>query len=148
MWYNLLTNKTDASSVTRNHGKSKAVTIRIRVSTGSADESSNQAIFLSSFTDGQNSEKFQYYRPINNLYNPGYSLKKPLYITCQFIGDEFFGFVDELDIYAYGNSEPEVISEIHEDISNILYLLHHPDGELGRKAKKIKKFLSSLVDIK
>ena len=108
---------------------------------------SNQSKYIRSYFDIESSKIPKYKIPITDLINFNYQLKKPINVSVEFIDDEYFGYIDELEIYAYADTEHKMLREINHDLSDLFNLLvDNPKYELGKKPKNWKKILSEYIE--
>lgn len=92
--------------------------------------------------DKPSSKKIQ----LEDLIDSKYCLSKPLYVDIKRDGLDFIGSIDDLDIYAFGESELEVLREINRDVTELFEeLLAHETDKLGVKPIKWKKILTDCI---
>lgn len=96
--------------------------------------------------DESSSKYSEYIIPIKDLDNLKYKLKNPLDITFKVEDDNMIGEISELDIYAFGEKESDIIEEIKEDVVDLYEELEHlSKGQLGTLPTKWKNILSQKI---
>jgi hypothetical protein len=80
------------------------------------------------------------------LVDHRYELKKPFKVKIKRDESSFIGEITELDIYAFGDNEFEILREINRDVSELFEELSNlRDKQLGTRPKKWKNILSQYI---
>ena len=83
---------------------------------------------------------------LNDLIDYKYQLTKPLIVEIKRDETDFIGEIKELDIYAFGDTEFEVLREINRDVTELFEeIFNLNENQLGSKPLKWKTFLSEYV---
>ncbi len=112
---------------------------------------SNQSRYIKDFLDSQDSKnsKVEYNILIDSLINFNYQLKQPINVHIEYVDNEYFGTIEELEIYAYAESEAAVLREINIDLTSLFnILIDNPKYQLGKKPKTWKKILTKYISKK
>ena len=81
-------------------------------------------------------------KKITILDNTGYKLLEPFLVKFSFENNELIGEIKELELYAFGKSEIEIMNELKLDIIDLYeYYSEFEDNELGKDPLKWKKIL-------
>ena len=81
-------------------------------------------------------------KKITKLDNNGYKLLEPFLVKFSFENNELIGEIKELELYAFGKSEIEIMNELKLDIIDLYeYYSEFEDNELGKDPLKWKKVL-------
>ena len=85
---------------------------------------------------------------INTLINFKYDLIKNIPVKLKRTNGEVIGEIEELEIYAFGRDEFEVLREINEDVTDLFEeLIETEDKKLGKFPKKWKNILQKYIRI-
>ena len=84
--------------------------------------------------------------PINTLQNPKYILIKPVYVTIEMEKDVIIASFDDIEVFAYGDTEFEAINQLCEEIINIYEDLREDRENLGKFPKKWLAFLEEVIE--
>ncbi len=57
--------------------------------------------------------------PLNSLKHPKYHLKAPVYINLEYEEDQVVASFDDIEAFAYAETESEAINQLGEEIVNI-----------------------------
>lgn len=83
---------------------------------------------------------------ISELIDFKYELIKPLKVKLKREGFEIIGEIPELNIYAFGDSDFEVLREINKEVTELFEELSTlSDNQLGSRPKKWKVVLSEYL---
>jgi len=83
---------------------------------------------------------------IYGLLNNNYIAIKPFEVKITSINSEIIGDIEELELYAYGDSEIDVIDELREDILDLYnYLINVKDENLGYYPRRWKQILMTQI---
>src|SRR4030066_1922051 len=74
--------------------------------------------------------------PLNSLKHPQYILKRPVYITLETDNDKVIASLDDIEAFAYADTEFEAINLLCEEIINIYEDLQADRDNLGKFPKK------------
>lgn len=86
--------------------------------------------------------------PLNTLKHHGYILKKPLYITIEIEKDIIIASLEDIEAFAYADTEFEAIDQLREEIINIYEDLQKGRENLGKLPKKWLAFLEEFIEKK
>src|SRR4030066_1044399 len=81
-------------------------------------------------------EKHYQIIPLNTLKNIRFVLKKPIYITIEREKDVVIASLDDIEAFAYADTEFEAINRLCEEIINIYEDLQADRDNLGKFPKK------------
>ena len=84
--------------------------------------------------------------PLNILKHPKYILIKPVYITIEMEKDVIIASFDDIEAFAYGDTEFEAINQLCEEIINIYEDLREDRENLGKFPKKWLTFLEEVIE--
>jgi hypothetical protein len=86
--------------------------------------------------------KKKFIKKITMLDNTGYKLLEPFPVNFSFKNHELIGQIKELELYAFGKSEEEIINELKLDIIDLYeYYSEFNDNDLGKDPLKWKQIL-------
>lgn len=101
---------------------------------------------ISTFLHADNYISSERFVNLAELIDYKYKLTKPLAVKIIREESDFIGEVAELDIYAFGGSEFEVLREINKDVTELFEeILGLDESQLGNKPLKWKKILSEYI---
>ena len=83
--------------------------------------------------------------PLNTLKHPKHILIKPVYITIEMEKDVIIASFDDIEAFAYGDTEFEAINRLCEEIINIYEDLREDRENLGKFPKKWLAFLEEVI---
>lgn len=83
--------------------------------------------------------------PLNTLKHHNYILKKPLYITLEIEKDIVIASLDDIEAFAYADTEFEAINRLCEEIINIYEDMQEDRENLGKLPKKWLAFLAEFI---
>ena len=86
--------------------------------------------------------------PLNTLKNNDYILKKPLYVTIEIEKDIVIASLDDIEAFAYADTEFEAINHLCEEIINIYEDMQENRKNLGKLPKKWLAFLEECIERK
>ena len=86
--------------------------------------------------------------PLNTLKHPKYILRKPVYITIEMGKDVIIASLDDIEAFAYADTEFEAINRLCEEIINIYEDLQEDRKNLGKFPKKWLAFLEEIIEKK
>lgn len=86
--------------------------------------------------------------PLNSLKHPNYILKKPIYITIETENATTIASLDDIEAFAYADTEFEAINALCEDIINIYEDLKEDADKLGMLPGKWLKYLDEIIESK
>jgi hypothetical protein len=87
-----------------------------------------------------------YITPVNTLKHPGYVLKKPVYITIEIEDDAVIASLDDIEAFAYADTEFEAINLLCEEIINIYEDLRADRQNLGILPQKWLQYLEEVIE--
>lgn len=85
---------------------------------------------------------------LNTLQRPRYILKKPIYITIEIEKDMVIASLDDIEAFAYADTEYEAINHLCNEIVSIYEDLREDKDNLGRLPKKWLAFLEEVIEIR
>ncbi|MDZ7696681.1 MAG: hypothetical protein U5R49_07085 [Deltaproteobacteria bacterium] len=85
--------------------------------------------------------------PINSLKRSGYKLNQPIYITIEMDEDAVIASLDDIEAFAYGDTEFEAINALCDEIITLYEDLRGQRNKLGILPKKWLEFLDSVITI-
>ena len=83
--------------------------------------------------------------PLNTLKNPRYSLRRPIFITIEMDKDTVVASLDDIEAFAYADTEFEAINGLCQEIINIYEDLKADRKNLGPLPKKWLVYLEDVV---
>ena len=86
--------------------------------------------------------------PLNTLKHPHYILKKTVYIIIELDKDAVIAALDDIEAFAYADTEYEAINNLCEEIINIFEDLKDDKKNLGVLPQKWLKFLDEVIEIR
>ena len=84
--------------------------------------------------------------PLNTLQHHKYILIKPVYITIEMEKDVIIASFDDIEAFAYADTEFEAINRLCEEIINIYKDLREDRENLGKFPKKWLAFLEEIIE--
>jgi hypothetical protein len=85
--------------------------------------------------------------PINSLKRHGYKLNQPIYITIEKDEDTVIASLDDIEAFAYGDTEFEAINGLCDEIITLYEDLREQRNHLGVLPEKWLEFLDSVITI-
>jgi hypothetical protein len=86
--------------------------------------------------------------PLNTLKNSHFVLKKPIYITIEKEKDVVIASLDDIEAFAYADTEFEAINRLCEEIVNIYEDLKEDRDKLGALPQKWLQYLEEVIEDK
>lgn len=86
--------------------------------------------------------------PLNTLKHSEYILKKPIYITIEKEKNTIIASFDDIEAFAYADTEFEAINSLCQEIVNIYEDLKADRNNLGILPKKWLEYLEEVIDNK
>jgi hypothetical protein len=86
--------------------------------------------------------------PLNTLKHLHYSLKRPVYITIEIEKNLVIASLDDIEAFAYADTEFEAINSLCEEIINIYEDLRNDKENLGILPKKWLVYLEEIIESK
>jgi hypothetical protein len=83
---------------------------------------------------------------LNTLQSPGYILRKPIYITIEIEVDKVIASLDDIEAFAYADTEYEEISHLCKEIVSVYEDLKEDKDNLGKLPGKWLAFLDEVID--
>jgi len=83
---------------------------------------------------------------LNSLRHPHYILKKPVYITIEMEKDIVIASLDDIEAFAYADTEYEAINKLCDEISCIYEDLKNDKDNLGMLPRKWLAFLDEIIE--
>jgi hypothetical protein len=84
--------------------------------------------------------------PLNSLKHPKYHLKFPLYITLEFEEDKVLASFDDLEAFAYADTEFEAIDRLREEVVQLYEDLQEDRENLGPLPEKWLQYLEEIIE--
>jgi len=86
--------------------------------------------------------------PLNTLKHPRYFLKRPLHITVEFDKDTVIASLDDIEAFAYADTEFEAVNSLCQEIINIYEDLREDRKNLGVLPKAWLEYLEEVIESK
>jgi hypothetical protein len=86
--------------------------------------------------------------PLNTLKNTHYSLARPIYITIEIEKDTVIASLDDIEAFAYADTEFEAINGLCQEIIDIYEDLKADRKNLGVLPKKWLEYLEDVIKSK
>ncbi len=83
--------------------------------------------------------------PLNSLKNPNYILKRPIYITVEYEKNTVIASFDDIEAFAYADTEYEALNSLCEEIINLYEDLIDDRNNLGLLPEKWLKYLEEII---
>lgn len=83
---------------------------------------------------------------LNTLQSTGYILRKPIYITIEIEEDKVIASLDDIEAFAYADTEYEAINLLCKEIVSVYEDLKEDKGNLGRLPGKWLAFLEDFIE--
>ncbi len=83
--------------------------------------------------------------PLNTLKNPHYSLRRPIFITIETEKDTVIASLDDIEAFAYADTEFEAINELCQEIITLYNDLKEDRKNLGVLPKKWLEYLEDVI---
>jgi hypothetical protein len=84
--------------------------------------------------------------PLNSLKHPRYILKRPVYITLETENDKVIASLDDIEAFAYADTEFEAINLLCEDIISLYEDLKESGEPLGLLPSKWLQYLDEFIE--
>ena len=84
--------------------------------------------------------------PLNTLKNSHFVLKKPIYITIEKKDDVVTASLDDIEAFAYADTEFEAINRLCEEIINVYLDLKENKKELGPLPQKWLQYFEEVIE--
>lgn len=84
--------------------------------------------------------------PLNTLQHPQYALKRPVYITIEIENDTVIASLDDIEAFAYADTEYEAINSLCKEIIDIFEDLKDEKESLGILPGKWLCFLEGAIE--
>ena len=85
--------------------------------------------------------------PINSLKKSGYALNQPIYITIETDEDTVIASLDDIEAFAYADTEFEAINGLCDEIVTLYEDLRENRNNLGILPEKWLSYLDSVITI-
>jgi len=85
--------------------------------------------------------------PLNSLKIPGYTLNKPIYITIEADGDAVIASLDDIEAFAFADTEFEAVNNLCEEIIELYEDLRKDRQNLGVLPQKWLAFLDEVIAV-
>lgn len=85
--------------------------------------------------------------PLNSLKISGYTLTKPIYITIEVDGDTVIASLDDIEAFAYADTEFEAVNNLCEEIIELYEDLRKDRQNLGVLPQKWLAFLDEVIAV-
>lgn len=86
--------------------------------------------------------------PLNSLKHPKYRLKAPVHINLEYVEDQVVASFDDIEAFAYAETESEAINQLSEEIVSIYEDLQKDEDNLGPLPNKWWQYLKEIVECK
>ena len=86
--------------------------------------------------------------PLNTLKDPHYNLKKAVYITIEMDGDKVIASLDDIEAFAYADTEYEAVSRLCKEIVNIYEDLKIDEKNLDILPRQWLDYLEEIISNK
>ena len=83
--------------------------------------------------------------PINSLKKSGYTLNQPIYITIETDEDTVIASLDDIEAFAYADTEFEAINGLCDEIVTLYEDLRANRGNLGILPEKWLGYLDAII---
>ena len=84
--------------------------------------------------------------PLNSLKHPKYHLKAPIYINLEYEDDQVIASFDDIEAFAYAETESEAINQLSEEIINVYADLQESQDKLGPLPNKWWQYLKEIIE--
>ena len=84
--------------------------------------------------------------PLNDLPDPRYRLRKPLLITLEFDDGQVIASLDEIEAFAYAETEYEAIELLCVEIVQLYEEIVLDDQPIGPLPKKWRHYLKGVIE--
>jgi hypothetical protein len=85
--------------------------------------------------------------PLNSLKKSGYTLNKPIFITIETDGDAVIASLDDIEAFAYADTEFEAVNGLCEEIVALYADLRKNRENLGILPQKWLAFLDEVIEV-
>lgn len=86
--------------------------------------------------------------PINSLKHPQYILKRPIYITLETEDETVIASLDDIEAFAYADTEFEAVNLLCEEIINLYEDMKTDRENLGVLPMKWLQYLEEVIERK
>lgn len=86
--------------------------------------------------------------PLNSLKKSGYTLNRPIYITIETEGENVIASLDDIEAFAYADTEFEAIDGLCEEIVALYEDLRKDRKNLGALPQKWLAYLDEAVTVR
>lgn len=83
--------------------------------------------------------------PLNTLKHSKYTLKKPVYITIEKDKNTIIASLDDIETFAYADTEFEAINNLCDEIITVYEDLKDDRTNLGKLPKKWLEYLEEII---
>lgn len=83
--------------------------------------------------------------PLNSLKHTKYHLKAPVYINLEYEEDQVIASFDDIEAFAYAETESEAINRLSEEIVNIYEDLYEDRDNLGPLSNRWWQYLKEII---
>ena len=84
--------------------------------------------------------------PLNSLKHPKYHLKFPVHITLAFEKNKVIASFDDLEAFAYADTEFEAIDRLREEVVQLYEDLQEDRENLGPLPEKWLRYLEEIIE--
>jgi hypothetical protein len=84
--------------------------------------------------------------PLNSLKHPKYRLKAPVHINLEYVEDQVVASFDDIEAFAYAETESEAINQLSDEIVSIYEDLQKDEVNLGPLPSKWWQYLKEIVE--
>jgi hypothetical protein len=85
--------------------------------------------------------------PLNSLKKPGYTSNRPIYITIETDGENVIASLDDIEAFAYGDTEFEALNSLCEEIVALYEDMKKNRKNLGALPQKWLGYLDEVVTV-
>jgi len=86
--------------------------------------------------------------PVNTLKHAHYKLRQPVYITIEIEENSTIASLDDIEAFAYSDTEFEAVNQLCEEIIQLYDDLRNSDEKLGILPQKWLMYLNEIIEIK
>ncbi len=84
--------------------------------------------------------------PLNDLKNMKYRLTTPVFVTLEFEADKVIASFDDIEAFAYADTEFEALAQLCEEIIQIYEDLQEDRENLGAMPSKWLNYLDEIIE--
>jgi hypothetical protein len=84
--------------------------------------------------------------PMNSLKHPKYHLKAPIYVNLEYEDEQVIASFDDIEAFAYAETESEAINQLSEEIINMYADLQEFQDKLGPLPNKWWQYLKEIIE--